>query len=291
MASLVSEVLAASPGGASPLKESARVSSVGAFTGTPWLDEINRYRTAAGLSAATDNTAWDAGIIDHLSYLANTPPSYYTGPYQSLHTENPSSPYYTAAGAQEAGASDLYDGAVGWSPTQFIDGWLAAPFHAVGMLRPALQQVAFDSNPTTGDAGLDVISGLTGSSTTSSPVLYPGPGVTTHLTSFGGEYPDPLQTCGWSGDSVGLPLIALLPSAPTSGLTAMLTGPDGTESPAAGNLCVVDENTYMSTDPVYGPTGLSILQADKAVFLIPRTPLADGSYTATINQPSASAIT
>jgi hypothetical protein len=293
MTSLVSGALAASPGGASPLQGSASrsASSVGALTSTPWLDEINSYRAAAGLSAVTDNTAWDAGIDDHLNYLANTPAGYYTGAYQSLHTENPSSPYYTAAGAQEAGASDLFEGAVGWTPTQFIDGWLAAPFHAVGMLRPALQQVAFASNSTTGDAGLDVIHGLTGSTTASAPVLFPGPGMTTHFTSFGGEYPDPLQTCGWTGASVGLPLIALLTSAPASGLTATLAGPDGTESTSAGNLCVVDQNTYVSTDPIYGPTGLSILQGDHAVFLIPRTPLVSGSYTATINQPSASAIT
>jgi hypothetical protein len=158
------------------------------------------------------------------------------------------------------------------------------------MLRPALQEVAFDSNPTTGDAGLDVLSGLTGPSTDSNPVLFPGPGMTTDLTSFGGELPDPLQTCGWTGGA-GLPLIALLPSAPATGLTATLAGPNGTESTSAGNLCVVDENTYVSTDPIYGPTGLSILQSDNAVFLIPRAPLAEGSYTATINQPSVSPIT
>ena len=108
------------------------------------------------------------------------------------------------------------------------------------MLRPALQQVAFDSNSTTGDAGLDVISGLTGSSAHSNPVLFPGPGMTTNLTSYSGnELPDPLQTCGWTGDSVGLPLIALLPSAPIGGLTATLNGPTGTESTSAGTLCVV----------------------------------------------------
>ena len=259
--------------------------SVSPRTGTPWLDEINRYRSAAGLSPVTDNPAWDAGLADHLNYLANTPPSYYTGAYQSLHTENPASPFYTTAGAQEAASSNLFEGAVGYSPTQFIDGWLTGPFHAVGLLRPGLQQVAFDSNSTTGDAGVDVLSGLTGSSQISSPVLFPGSGMTTDLTTYGGEVPDPTQTCGWTGTTVGLPLIALLPSSPAVGLTATLAGPGGTESTSAGNLCVVDDNTYLSTDPVYGPTGLSILQSDRAVFLIPRTPL-DGSYTATINQPS-----
>jgi hypothetical protein len=54
---------------------------------------------------------------------------------------------------------------------------------------------------------------------------------------------------------------------------------------------VVDEHTYVSTDPVYGPTGLGILQSDNAVFLIPRAPLTTGTYTATIDQPSQPAIT
>ena len=106
--------------------------------------------------------------------MADTPASYYTGAYQSLHTENPASPYYTAAGAQEGSRSDLYEGYIGASNVQVIDGWLAAPFHATGILRPNLQQVAFAYDPSTGDAGLDIIGGLSGSSAHSSPVLFRG---------------------------------------------------------------------------------------------------------------------
>jgi len=257
-----------------------------------WLDEINRYRSAAGLAAVTDNPTWDAGIANHLTYMADTPASYLTGQYQSLHTENPASPYFTASGAQEAARSDLFEGAVGYGPVQFIDGWLAAPFHAVGMLRPALQQVAFSDSSTTGDAGLDVIGGLTGSPSTNEPVLFPGPGMVTNLTSYAGnEVPNPLQTCGWSdGNTFGLPLIALLATAPQSGLTAVLTGPGVTESTNGGTLCVVDQHTFVSSDPVYGPAGQAILTGDHAVFMIPRRPLVGGTYTITINQPTAPTI-
>ena len=257
-----------------------------------WLDEVNVYREASGLSPVTDQPAWDLGIQNHLTYMADTPPTYLTGPYVSLHTENPASPYYTPAGAQEAAASDLMFGYSGYSPVQSIDVWLAAPFHAVGMLRPDLTQVAFADDPVTGDAGLDVISGLDYSQPpATSPVLFPGAGVTTDLTAYGGgEMPNPLETCGWSA-GVGLPLIALLPQDPVSGLTAQLIGPAGSETTAAGTLCLVDDHTYVSTDPVYGPTGLEILQWDRAVFLIPASPLSNGFYDATINQPGQSPIT
>ena len=259
-------------------------------TAPAWLAEINKYRTAAGLNPVTDNTSWDAGISDHLAYLANTPASYFTGAYVSDHTENPASPWYTAAGAQAAASSDLYDGAVGFTAMQFIDGWLAAPFHAVGMLRPNLTQVAFAYNSTTGDAGLNVISGLVPSSPATAPVLFPGPGVTTHLMSFGGELPNPLQTCGWTG-AAGLPLIAMLPATPAQGLTATVTGPGGVESSSAGSVCVVDQWTYTSTNTVYGPTGLDILKGNNVVFVIPRSPLTTGTYTAAIDQPGQSPIT
>jgi hypothetical protein len=48
---------------------------------------------------------------------------------------------------------------------------------------------------------------------------------------------------------------------------------------------VVDEYTYHSSDTVYGPTGLEILQDDHAVLLIPRLPLTSGSYSASLSQP------
>lgn len=264
-----------------------------ARAGTPgWLSEVNRYRTAAGLNPVTDQPAWDRGLRHHLTYLEKTPGRYFSGQYQSFHTENPASPYYTADGAQEAANSDLDEGGA-HSPLQAIDLWLAAPFHAVGMLRAQLTQIALADDPKAGFAGLDVLRGMdTSLPAATTPILFPGPGITTNLLTFGGESPDPLQTCGWpDGDTVGLPLIALLPQAPAASLTARLSGPGGASSTGAGTLCLVDEHTYRSSDPVYGATGAAILQGDNAVFLIPRRPLRTGRYTATIDQPGEPAVT
>ncbi len=258
-----------------------------------WLGTINSYRSASGVATVAEDPAWDAGIAAHLVYMEKTPSTDFTGAYQSLHTENPASPYYTAAGAAEAGYSDLAEGA-GTTPVSAIDDWLGAPFHAIGMLRAQLKYVAFASDVSTGYAGLDVIQGLDSSvPAVTSPILFPGPGITTDLDAYsGGESPDPLKTCGWQETSagIGLPLVALLTQAPVAGLIATLSGPNGTASSTGGGLCIVDQSTYVSPDPVYGPTGLTILQNDHAVLLIPAAPLVNGVYTATINQPARAAI-
>jgi hypothetical protein len=254
-----------------------------------WLGEVNYYRQAAGLAPVGEDAAWDQGIRNHLVYLAKTPPRYLAGAYASLHTENPASPYYTAAGAKEAASSNLFYGEVGFSPRDFIDGWLSAPFHAVGILRPQLKLVAFAYSASTGDAGLDVISGLDyAQPLPKAPVLFPGPDAPTDLSTFRGESPDPLRTCGWQSlsEPVGLPLVLLLPSAPVVSLTARLVRPGGVvETTANGGLCVVDSHTFVSSDPVYGPTGVDILKGDNAVFLVPRAPLTPGEYGVSVSQP------
>jgi hypothetical protein len=252
-----------------------------------WLDEINRYREAAGVTPVDEEPAWRPGIENHLTYLENTPAEYFIGPYVSFHTENPNSPYYTENGALEAGYSDLTEGG-GGSEVAAIDSWWTAPFHAIGMLRPQLARVALGDHAGSGDAGLDVIQGIdNGRAKATSPVLFPGPGLTTNLVEFnGGEAPTPLETCGWQGDgSVGLPIIMLLPEAPDLNLTASLLGPAGaTESSSNGQLCVVDEYTYYSSDPIYGEDGREILAGDHAVLMIPRNPLSNGQYQAQVQQ-------
>jgi hypothetical protein len=268
----------------SPARHSAATSVAPPGLQTDWLGEINRYRDAAGETPVTNNPSWDAGILAHLNYLQSTPLSYRTGQYASAHTENPASPYYTAAGAQEGASSDLITGETTLlTPVQAIDGWWTAPFHAIGMLRPGLTQVALGIG--NGGAGLDVISGLEYGQTPqeTTPVLFPGPGITTNLLQYGGESPDPLETCGWQNLSqpVGLPLIVLLPTTPQRDATATLTSSSGTLSTANGTLCLV----------VYGPTGLSILQGDQAVLLIPKHPLASGVNTPTLNEPGSAPIT
>ncbi|HXF32513.1 MAG TPA: CAP domain-containing protein [Solirubrobacterales bacterium] len=255
---------------------------------TDWLGRINEVRAASGVAPVADEPVWSAGILAHLEYEAKTPSSYFTGEYQSAHTENPASPYYTEAGAKEAASSDLGNGATNVAA---IDQWLGAPFHAIGMLRPTLTKVAFARNAG-GGAGLDVISGLGDWwSATPQQILFPGPGSTIDLSRFLGELPTPIETCeaqhpGADYDSPSLPLIALLTESPSAELSATLTRPDGSKVASTGpDLCVVTEHDFVTTDSIYGPTGRSILSSDRAVFVIAREPLVEGTYSVDIAQP------
>jgi hypothetical protein len=232
-----------------------------------------------------EEPAWSAGIVAHLNYLWNTPSGLTEG--ASLHSESPASPYYTPEGAKEGESSDLGSGETN---VEAIDNWLAAPFHAVGMLRPGLEKVAFARVPGTGNAGLDVISGLNPEAPPKL-VLFPGPDSTIDLAHYVGESPPPIETClaehpGADYDHAGLPLIALLTEPPAPGLSATITLPDGNRINSGDNdLCVVAASTFVTRDTIYGSTGSSILSSDKAVFLVPRLPLVAGHYSVRISQP------
>lgn len=260
-----------------------------------WLATVNAYRAASGVPLVTENAAWTAGIQKHLDYLANTPQSFYVGDYQSAHTENPASQWYTAAGAAAAASSDLAGGSgSALSDREAIEVWMTMPFHAIGLLRQNLTQSAFASKsyPSLGlwRAGVDVIRGLVDYGPPTRPILFPGPNSTMQFGSpLGPESPSPSQSCA-TANPAGLPLIAMLPVAPPIGTTATLKTPTGTTLTEGSDLCVVTAKTYVTTDPVYGPNGLAVLQGDQAVFVIPTKPLASGHYTATIELPGSSPV-
>ena len=249
-----------------------------------WLEAVNWYRAASGLPPVVEDVPRNAAIAAHLNYLKSTPASLKTGQYANAHSENPDSPHYTPEGAAAGRSSNLTPGSS--SERGAIDGWMTAPFHAIGILRPGLKKVAF-ARDETGAAGLDVLPGLSQPvPARTEPVLFPGRIGSVHLTSFRGESPNPLETCGYA--SSGLPLVAMLTEAPDPAISAELADAAGNTVTTAGDgLCVVTADTYKSSDAVYGPTGKSILAGDKAVFVIPRAPLVTGGrYTARIRQPN-----
>jgi hypothetical protein len=159
---------------------------------------------------------------------------------------------------------------------------MTGPFHAIGVLRHNLRTSGFglcasSDTPTWHSAGtLDVIRGLDSTPRPSTPTLFPGNGATVPLHSFVTESPNPLTMCGWSG-AAGLPLIAMMPSDVTSA-NASLTGPSGPIT-----TCVLHKGN------VGGGVAGSILDGENAVVVMPRDPLADGTYTATVNSDGGSA--
>ena len=247
-----------------------------------WLGATNWYRTESGLDPVVDEPTWSAGIAAHLRYWALTPPELMTGQYANAHLENPASPYYTEEGAVAGGSSNLTP--YSSSERNAIEGWMQAPLHAIGILRPNLEMAAF-ARDTNGRAGLDVIRGLGPGAPPDTAIVFPGRDSIVPLDRFGGEYPNPLESCDFPVPfyGAGLPLIAMLPSPPNASIAATLELPNGDAlAGPSPELCVITSDSWTSTDQVYGETGRVILESAKAVLVIANGVLEPGLHRASL---------
>ena len=243
-----------------------------------WLGIMNVYRSQSGLGPVADNAAWTNGARNHSCWMLLN---------GIAHDETPGTPGYTADGDQAGNSGNVaVSSNASTTARGHIDLWMSGPFHAIGILRPSLQQAAFGlcaspPNPTNTQwrsaATLDVVRGNQwGASKPSTPVVFPGNGATTSMTRFIAESPDPRTFCGWGGQSVGLPLIAMMPSTVTTA-SATLTGPSGPIS-----TCVLHKSNTSGT-------ASSILGGDNAVVVVPSAPLATGSYSVAVTSDGGTA--
>ena len=235
-----------------------------------WLATVNFYRTESGLAPVTEDGALSAGAAAHARYMI--------GNQTLVHDETDGAPYWTPEGDRAGNHANVAVSGGTTTDRGFVELFMTAPYHALGILRPGVQTVGYGRHDNAGAtryrsaAALDILSGYQAVPVTQ-PVVFPGQGSTVPLDRFIAEYPDPRDSCGWSGLTVGLPLIVMLPENPGS-VTASLSGPTGDQT-----VCVVSAaNT----------TGLArdLLSGDKAVFVIPRSPLATGNYSARVTTAS-----
>ena len=236
-----------------------------------WLGIVNVYRTQSGLAPIANNPAWSSGARNHSCWMLLN---------GIAHDEAPGTPGYTVDGDQAGNRGNVAVSSNSAATARsHIDLWMSGPFHAIGLLRPSLQQAAYGMcasppNPTNTQwksaATLDVVRGNTwGAPKPASPVVFPGNGATTSLTRFVAESPDPRSFCGWGGQRVGLPLIALMPSNVTTA-SATLSGPAGPVP-----TCVLHKANTSGT-------ASAILGGDNAVVVVPATPLTTGTYTVSV---------
>lgn len=244
-----------------------------------WLQTINQARAGSGLEPMVDEPAWTDPIVKHLVYLRDTPAEFFTGEYVNRHRENPASPYYTPEGANSHNV--LSEGAVR-TERRVMEGWLAAPFHALLGLTPTSNRAAFAMLDGKAAAKFGAAVPIPVQPTV--PVITPGNGAVTSLTSFRGESPDPRDPCPEPELWRGLPLIVQLPYAPPAGITARMVLPHGI-AVAESDLCVVSEQNYVPRDPIYGAAGKAILDSADAVLIIPRDPLTPGTHQVTLDVP------
>ncbi len=243
-----------------------------------WLGIVNIYRAQSGLAPVANNAAWSNGARNHSCWMLLN---------GIAHDEAPGTPGYSTEGDQAGNSGNVaVSSSSTATPRSHVDLWMTGPFHAIGLLRPSLQQAAFGMcssppNPTNTQwrsaATLDVVRGaIWGAPKPASPVVFPGNGATTPLTRFIAESPDPRTFCGWGAQNVGLPLIAMMPSNVTTA-TATLVGPSGPIP-----TCVLHK---ANTNGIAS----SILGGDNAIVVVPATPLVKGKYSVALSSNGGAA--
>jgi hypothetical protein len=243
-----------------------------------WLSYVNYYRATAGLPPVSEKPEWSAGNRNHALYMVRND--------VIEHDEDPGNSWYTPEGRAAAQNSNLITSFDIQATDEWaIDGFMQAPFHALGVIDPRLLQVGYGSyREADGQfemaAGLDVIRGRSFVGQAPYPIFWPGNGVSVPIYSYWGEHPDPLSSCpGYSAPS-GLPIILQL--GPGT-LTPVVSASSFSSNGQFLEHCVFDETSYRNGDPSQQNLGRNILNARDAVILIPRLPLDPGStYSASI---------
>jgi uncharacterized protein YkwD len=238
-----------------------------------WLSYTNYYRALAGLPPVSERAVWSSGAEKHARYMVKND---FIG-----HTEDPNNPWYSAHGmaaAQSSNVTASYDVNRGFRYA--VDSWMQAPFHAIGILDPRLQQVGYgeyheaDGKYQMG-AALDVTRGRGGiSPAVQFPIAWPSDGVSVPLNLYWGENPDPLTSCPGYTAPAGLPVILQLGAG---NVTPNLTAHSFTKAGEALEYCIFDETSYTNPDMAQQQRVRSTLNTRDAIVLIPRAPLERGS--------------
>lgn len=230
-----------------------------ASTGPAWLQAVNSYRVAAGLSPVVESRYLSDTAAAHAYYMAVNK--------VVTHDEVPGNPGYTEYGAKAGQQSNVAEVPAAEIPViqrAAVDIWMAAPYHAATILEPRAKSMGFGASGAY--AALNVFGDLSGPDLppTSYPLVWPAQGATIPSTTFRSESPDPRAGCAaaYQG-TVGTPLVAWGRDAQGAGFelsSARLVREDGVPF----DLC---------TGPtVHGRTPF-----------VPRYPLAPGySYTFTV---------
>jgi hypothetical protein len=242
-----------------------------AAAGGVWLDRLNAWRASVNLPALAENTTWSQGDYSHSLYMVKND--------QVTHYELSTLPYYTVAGDTAARNGNIeVNSTTSFSDDRAIDWWMAAPFHALGMMDPRLTTTGFGAyrEVKSGWQAGFTLDTLRGNSFTGGtyPVFFPGDRSSVPLRSYGGnEFPDPLQACPGYSAPTGLPVFVEVGGNVATTVGAHAFTANGT--PLAN--CVID-----SSSAAVG----SSLKARGAVILIPQQPLQPGvtyAVTMTVN--------
>lgn len=244
-----------------------------------WLAYLNEYRAMAKLPPVVENANWSLGGRDHARYTVKND--------VLAHEQEAGNQWYTKAGSAAAQSANIMASSnLKTSDYHAIDSWMQAPFHALGILDPGLEQVGFGSYREA-DGGLqmaatlDVLRGLDQVQPwIQFPIRWPSDGMTVPIGQYWGEYPDPLKSCPGYETPTGLPII--LQAGPGE-LTPVVNSHAFKQGSQKLESCVFSEATYANPNSYEKGLARSILAERDAIVLIPRHPLTPGvDYTVSI---------
>lgn len=247
-----------------------------------WLTTTNYFRAMSHLPPVTHDPALsNPGATNHSCYMLWHGISHDENPIYKADPTKPGYEYTPQGDASGRASNVAISTNINATQRSFLELWMTGPFHAIGVLRPNLQRVGFGECRSAitpkwrSAATLNIISGLGPKVPQTEPILFPGNGTVTNLYRFVTESPNPVTLCGWSSSTpAGLPVIAMMPEAPTINPTATMTGPGGAVVPT----CVLSSRNTGSDATAEG-----ILRGNNAVVVVPRVHLASGTYTVTVN--------
>lgn len=240
--------------------------------GATWLERVNFYRATASLPPVSEEPRLSGDVLQHARYMVQ---------HDTIeHSQNARRRGATAAGAIAAASSNLAGSTRRDEPdTWAVDTWMQAPFHALGILDPAVTHVGFGIHRASGGriqtaAGLDVLRGRASAPpAVTYPILWPASGASVPLVSHHAEYPDPLASCPGYAAPSGLPLIVQLGRGFK---VPQVLGSFITDGTAPLEHCAFDESTYTNPDATEQALGRRILSSRDAVVIVPRHPLRYG---------------
>ena len=244
-----------------------------------WLDRLNFYRASAALPPVAEDPQLSGAVRAHARYMVM---------HDAVrHSQKRRDSWATPEGAAAAAVSNLAGSTRLTEPESWaVDLWMQAPFHALGILDPALNTVGFgihraQKNRIQTAAGLDVIRGRrVVPQSVSYPIVWPAPGTTVPIATHVEEYPSPLTSCPGYQAPTGLPLIVQLGA---DGELPRVTGSWIADDRGELEHCTFDGGTYRNRDAAQQQLARTILAARNAIVVIPREPLRPGvSYRAVV---------
>jgi uncharacterized protein YkwD len=247
-----------------------------------WHSVLAYYRASARLPVLAEDAGWTAGDYAHARYMVKND--------VLTADEATATPWYTDEGAAAAPNGNLMlSDNINLADRQAFDFWMAKPFHALGLLDPALLTTGFGSfredagafDPFKAGAVVDVRRGLGGiPASVHFPIKWPEHNSTVYLTSYDGtEQPDPLSSCSGYSPPSGLPIILQLGPG---NITPVVTAHSFKRGAISLAHCIFSETDYGNSIASLQSLGRALLNASDAVVLIPKAPLTAGQYTVSI---------